>query len=294
MADEQDSVAEIEAETPIEAEADTEQPVSLEALEEAENAETEADVTADPAASDEDEEEFDWNGKKVKGPKGLKDGLMMQADYTRKTQEVAATRKELDDRAQRIEQQAKASDEELNVRAAMISIESDLKSYENVDWDKWEAEDMFAAQAGFRKYQQLQAARGQVVNYLGERQQARTAEAEQQTANRLQETRRYAETQIKGWSPDVDAKVTEFATKELGFDWATLKSAYTPAVYRALHLAWLGHQAVTPKPTATTPKPSPEPLKVIAAKANPPAAKSLKDMSMDEYAAYRQKQLAGR
>ena len=40
----------------------------------------------------------------------------------------------------------------MNARAALIGIDTDLKSYENVDWDKWEAEDLFAVQAGFRKY----------------------------------------------------------------------------------------------------------------------------------------------
>lgn len=290
MADEQESIAEVEAETPIETEVETEQPVSLDDQPETEAVEEEAETTEEPEAVDDDEEEFDWNGKKVKGPKGLKDGLMMQADYTKKTQEVAATRKELEERAQRIEQQSKASDEEMNARAALIGIDADLKSYENVDWDKWEAEDLFAAQAGFRKYQQLQAARGQVVNYLGERQQTRTVEAQQATAKRLQETRQFAETQIKGWTPEIDAKVTEFATKELGFDWDTLKSAYTPAIYKALHLAWIGSQALNQKTTAK-PKSAPAPLRVVAAKANVPAVKTLDDMSMDEYAAYRQKQM---
>jgi hypothetical protein len=286
MADEQESIAEVEAETPIETEVETEQPVSLDDQPETEAVEEEAETTEEPEAVDDDEEEFDWNGKKVKGPKGLKDGLMMQADYTKKTQEVAATRKELEERAQRIEQQSKASEEEMNARAALIGIDADLKSYENVDWDKWEAEDLFAAQAGFRKYQQLQAARGQVVNYLGERQQTRTVEAQQATAKRLQETRQFAETQIKGWTPEVDAKVTEFATKELGFYWDTLKSAYTPAIYKALHLAWIGSQALNQK-TPAKPTPAPAPLKVVAAKANVPARKSLGEMSMDEYVAAR-------
>lgn len=286
MADEQESIAEVEAETPIEQEVETEQPVDLDAPETA--VEEAAEPNEAPAVVEEDdEEEFDWNGKKVKGPKGLKDGLMMQADYTKKTQETAALRKELEQGREALTQQFKASDEEMNARATLIGIDTDLKSYENVDWDKWEAEDLFAAQAGFRKYQQLQAARGQVTNYLGERQKTRTEQAQQETVKRLQETRQYAETQIKGWTPEVDAKVTEFATKELGFDWDTLKQAYNPAIYRALHLAWLGHQAINQKPATPNAKPSPEPLKVVAAKANVPARKSLGEMSMEEYVAAR-------
>ena len=106
MDGEQEAIAEVEQEAPaIETEMEADEPVNLdetgdepEVEDNAENAETEE--------SDEDDlEEFEWNGRKVKGPKGLKEGLMMQADYTRKTQEVANTRKELEARAQRLEQQ---------------------------------------------------------------------------------------------------------------------------------------------------------------------------------------------
>lgn len=283
MDGEQEPIADLEAETPIEPAA--EEPTDDNIEPGSETDETPAEPDPEP---EEDLEEFDWDGKKVKGPKGIKDSLLRHADYTRKTQEIAETRRELEERAKRIEQQTTAGEEEMNARAALISIDSDLKSYENVDWDAWESTDLFAAQAGFRKFQQLQAARGQVAGYLGERTKARTDQAQQDLAKRLQETRQFAETKIKGWSPDVDAKITDFATKELGFDWNTLKAAYTPAVYKALHLAWLGHQAINTKPNALAPKLSvTEPLKVVAAKANPPAKKNLSDMDMDEYVAAR-------
>ncbi len=243
---------------------------------------------------DDDLEEFDWNGKKVKGPKGLKDGVLMQADYTRKTQETAAKARELDERAKHIDQQFKAGEEEMNARAALISIDTDLKSYENVDWDAWEAQDLFAAQAGFRKFQQLKEARGQVENFVGEKQNARTVQTQQETAKRLQETRRFAETQIKGWTPEVDAKITEFALgklKDHGVTWDTLKGVYNPGIYEILHLAYLGHQAINTKPAPTAKPTLTEPLRVVAAKANPPARKDLGSMSMEEYAVYRQKQM---
>ncbi|PAP93997.1 hypothetical protein [Mesorhizobium wenxiniae] len=283
MDGEQESIA-LEAEAPIEP-VEPNEPENLEAAEPVEPGEVEDEEAREPNP-EEELEEFDWDGKKIKGPKGLKDGVLRQADYTRKTQAVAEKERALEARAAQIEQASKVGEEEMNARAALISIDSDLKSYENVDWDAWETQDLFAAQAGFRKFQQLKAARGEVAGYLGERQKARTEQTQQETAKRLQETRRYAETQIKGWSEEVDKKVTDFATKELGFDWNTLKGAYTPAVYRALHLAWLGHQAINTKPNAPAPKLSVEPLKVVAAKANPPARKNLAEMSMEEYVAH--------
>lgn len=285
MAGENEPVA--EAEAPIEQEVAEPQDEALEPIEGEEG---------EQPAPEEDLEEFDWNGQKIKGPKGLKDGVLMHADYTRKTQATAEKERALEARAAQIEQASKAGEEEMNARAAMISIDTDLKSYENVDWDAWEAQDLFAAQAGFRKFQQLQAARGQVAGYLGERQKARTEQTQQDTAKRLQETRQYAETQIKGWTPELDSKITDFATKELGYDWDTLKGAYNPKVYRTLYLAHIGHaalqkQSVAPKsPTA----PATQPLTKITARANPPPVGLDDRLSMDEWTKRRNAQVAKR
>lgn len=285
MADEQEALAQVEAETPIEQEAS--EPVNLNAPVEAEQ-EPETPVE-EPV---EELEEFEWNGKAIKAPKGLKDGVLMHADYTKKTQEVADRRRELDTREQSIAQQAKAIQEEAELHGHAYSIKTQLDQYAKVDWDQWDRDDPVEAMSGWRRYQQLQQDAQRVVYELQNRQNERARTAQQDTAKRLEETRRYAETNINGWTPEVDAKVTEFATKELGFDRETLISAYTPQIYRALYLAHIGNQALQ-KAAAKPASPSPVPLTTVAAKAAPPARKSLSDMSMDEYVAHRQKQLAG-
>lgn len=284
MDGENEAIAEVEAETPIETEAD-EQPVNLEAAGEEEAAEPEAQP-------DDDFEEFDWNGKPIRAPKGLKDSVLMHADYTRKTQEVSSQRKELEQREQRLQQQAKATEEEIELHGKLYSAKTQLDQYAKVDWEQWEREDPMEAMAGWRRYQQLQQDAQKTYGELSTKQQARTEQAQQDTAKRLTETREFAEKNIPGWSPDVDAKVTEFAVKVGGFDVDTLKAAYNPQIYQMLHLAWLGHQTMQ-KAKAPAPKPAqPVPLQVVAAKASPPARKTLADMNMDEYAAYRAKQNA--
>lgn len=244
------------------------------------------DDTAEPDVqpeSDDDSEEFDWNGKKVRGPKGLKDSVLMHADYTRKTQEVAADRQAIKQQHEQLQQWYQQADEELGVRADLKAIDRELEQFNAVDWSKWESDDVFQAQAGWRRFQQLKEQRGEAQRYLEQRQYERSEQAKQETENRLQETRDYAEKNIKGWSPEVDAKLTEFATSELGFDRNTLRAAYNPAIYRALHLAWVGHQALQKQP-AKPAQPKAEPLKTVTAKSSPPTRKSYADMEMDEYA----------
>lgn len=58
--------------------------------------------------SDDDLEEVEWNGATYKVPKAVKSGLMMQADYTKKTQVVAKERDALSEQRKAFEEQANA------------------------------------------------------------------------------------------------------------------------------------------------------------------------------------------
>jgi hypothetical protein len=79
------------------------------------------------------------HGKQIKGPKGLKDGVLMHADYTRKTQEVASERKALAERAALVDQQAKASEEELSHRVQMSKIDSEIERFKGFEWAQYQA-----------------------------------------------------------------------------------------------------------------------------------------------------------
>lgn len=231
--------------------------------------------------------EVEFNGKKHKIPAELKDSFLMQSDYTRKTQEVAELRKTVEARQAEAEAQFNVSQEVLQARAALMLHEQQLEQYQNVNWQQLEAEDPIGAMSAWRQFQQLKETRGQIAGYLNEQQTTRSAQAEQETANRLRETREFAEKNIPGWTPEIDTKIANFAISELGQSVDTLKKAYSPNVYKTLHLAWLGHQALQKQKAA--PKPAPtqnKPLTTVSSKANPSARRSDADRPMDEFAAW--------
>ena len=58
--------------------------------------EPELDENGEPIEVEEEAEEVDFEGKKYLVAKELKDALLRQSDYTRKTQEVAETRKQIE------------------------------------------------------------------------------------------------------------------------------------------------------------------------------------------------------
>jgi len=251
-------------------------------LEEANEDEAEGEETEEESGEPETAE-VELNGEKYKVPAALKDAFLMQADYTRKTQAVAETRKIAEAKLAEAESVFNVSNEVLEARAALLNVSNGLNQFQNVDWAKLEAEDPIGAMSAWRQYQQLEKARGEITGFLNEEQSKRAATAEQEAANRLRETAEFARTKIPGWSPEVDAKVTAFAEAELGFTRDTLKSAYSPSVYKALHLAWLGHQSLQkqnaqPKAPAAPTKP----LGKVTPRANPVAG--LDDrLSMDEW-----------
>lgn len=235
-----------------------------------------------------DFEELEWDGKKFVAPKSLKDGILRQADYTRKTQEVAETRKALEIREQQIAQQAAASEEELNARVNLMGIDAQIKQYAEVNWDALEQEDPIGAQQHWRRFTALKEQRNEAYNDYAQKQAARTQFTQQDIAKRIEETRTFARS-IPGWTPEMDSKVIDFA-KSKGVSDHQLAGVINPKVYEILNLARLGEQLLTKQQTAA-PKaadaPQLQPLTVVGARANPTARKSLSDMSMEEYAAAR-------
>jgi len=202
MDGEQESIAEVEQETPaIETEIEADEPVNLDASDE------DQDVEDELQPEDDDSEEFDWNGKKVRGPKGLKDGVLMHADYTRKTQETSALRKELDDRSQRLDQQFQASEEYLDARADLRVVTKELERFKEYDWSQYQQHrlsDPLSADEAWNYAQHLRNQKGQLEASIQQHDGRRTAEAQQSVAKRMQETHEHVKANLKGWTPEID------------------------------------------------------------------------------------------
>lgn len=264
---------------------EVEQPVNLNDLAD----EPEQD-DAEPA---EELEEFEFNGKQIKGPKGLKDGVLMQADYTRKTQEVAATRKELEAREAWVKEQSNLVEQDTEVRAEHWAKRVQLSQYENVDWQAWVQQDPIAAQQGYIQFQGLQNEVKGLGDYIQERTQQRSAEAQQDLAKRIHETREYAKKEIKGYTAETERQVAEFAAEQ-GIPDAVLQTNWSPQVFKILHLARLGSQVLNKPAVPKLNQPQATPLTVVSSKGSPSVRKSIADMSMDEYAAYRTRQEAAK
>lgn len=263
----------LDAETNSEAEVDTGEAEGTEA----------GDEPAEAPPAEPEMVEIEIDGEKYAVPSKLKDRFLMHADYTRKTQETAALKKEYEAQKEQAAALYQSSQDYIEAKAYALTLDQRLQQYQNVNWDQLEQEDPMGAQSHWRQFQTLKEQRGQVAQYLQNADTQRTAQAEQDIANRLQETRKYAQEKIPGYSVELENKVADFAVKELGFQIEQLQAAISPQVFRTLHLAWLGSQALQKQQSAPRPAVPTQPLRTVSSKASPTVTKDPSEMSMAEY-----------
>ncbi len=190
--------------------------------------------------SADDSEEIEFEGEKHKVPRLLKDAFLRQADYTRKTQELARERESVQALRQQVEQ---ARDAEIDARANVIAIDRQLADYSTIDWAAWNDKDSPAAQKAFMAYMQLKDTRREAVGKAAELSQQRTAQAGAEKANRMRQA--YAELQrdIPGYSPEIGAKLQDFGIKTFGFTAEELADFEDARMVKVLHAAFEGAQA---------------------------------------------------
>lgn len=245
----------------------------------------------EPTAEDE-LEEFEFAGKQIKGPKGLKDGVLMHADYTRKTQEVASERKALAERAALVDQQVKASEEEMAQRVQMAKIDSEIERFKGFEWAQYQQlrqTDPAQAEEAWAYKQYLNGLKSETKSKLDAAVQTRTQAAQQDIAKRAEETEKYARENIKGWTPEVSHKVVEFALAK-GYTQDFLQRNMSPQLYETLNLARIGETYLKTSAAPKVPQP-PAPLTVVGGKSNPAVRFDPAKADMEEYVRARQAEI---
>jgi hypothetical protein len=250
-------------------------------------------------AADEDLEDVEFGGKQYRLPKELKSALMMQADYTRKTQEVADGRRALASEREALRQQAELHQQNLRDVGRLVAIDEQLAAYGSVDWHKLEAEDPFEAQRLFRVYSMLKDQRGGLIAQIEHHEQMRSSQAQQALAKRYADTNATLAREINGWN-EVAPKLLDFA-KANGVSESDMDHlAVNVPLVKLLHKAWLGDQLIAKQKAAArsadaSAKAEPEPLKQVAKGRGTPAASGLSDsLSPEEWVRRRNEQLRRR
>lgn len=258
-----------------------------------------ADETAEPDSDEEQPEqpeevgeEVEYEGKKYRVAPELRDALMLRADYTRKTQELAAHRATVEQEqakfieAQRTHQQLGSEVTDLQIMGKQ------LEAFRNLDWRALAQEDPHQHSALMAQYTMLRDQRDEAGKKVNARVQQLELEAQRQYAERVERANAEMRTYDPAWSPDKASKLKEFA-RSVGFSDHDIETSVSvdPRIAKVLSLALLGHQATSKQRVIPLPKPKPVvPASKVGGRAARPTGPR-DDMSMKEWVKARESQL---
>lgn len=191
-------------------------------------------------------EEVEFEGQTYQLPKAIKDGILRQADYTRKTQEVAEVRKQVEAARESV---AQASQRQMVLAqdiAQLGALNDRLAPFQTVqDWPTYIRQGGAAAQADYAEFQALTSQRNAFAQQLGQKVQQIQHLEQQETAKQIEAGRAELAKHIQGYSPETLSKLETFAAP-FGFSPDEIREAEAdPRSIRILHLAYLGQQSLT-------------------------------------------------
>lgn len=177
--------------------------------------------------------DVEYEGKTYQVPPELKEALLRQSDYTKKTTEVAEKQRALEQK----ELRHRAIE---NERAFHETVNADIKQIQRIDFEieQWKAADVTGMSADQiwqirSKLDQLKEKRVELSNGINGKWQG-YQQQQQQLANEAQN--KYLEAiakSVPGWNADLDAELTQYALSE-GYTEDQLRGNRDPTYVKTL------------------------------------------------------------
>jgi len=186
--------------------------------------------------------EIELDGQIYEIPAELKGAFLRQADYTRKTQDLAEQRRALEAERRTLAERKRDADRALTDHAYLAALDDQLEAFSGIDWQGLAHEDPERAQTLWTSYQEMEALRGRYAEALAHRTSQRELETARKAAERMAETGRTLQQEIDGWSPETAAKLVEYA-QAFGVTLEELAEMADARLWKLLHKAWRADQA---------------------------------------------------
>ena len=250
----------------------------------------------------EDEEELDIDGEPIKVPKTLAEKLkarmMMQADYTQKTQTLAEQRKALEAERQAVTWEAETKAELFNEEAQLLTVRQRLEQFQGINWAALAQQDMQQHAVMQAEYTQLRDYHDRLSGHVEGRRSELVQQREQSTAIALERAVQHLNTPKAdiGWDGKFDADKRANLTKfgmELGFTNEELSNTSHPLMIQTLNLARIGYETLRQQ-KASLKKPAPEakPVTQVATGKTRTGPSNPDKLSADEWLKWRESSLA--
>jgi hypothetical protein len=198
-----------------------------------------AEAGGEDAGAEDGDDTFDLelNGQVHTLPSALKGAFLRQADYTKKTQELAQHRRALIAERQAVAEQARAAGAASGAQVQLAALDHQLRGLQGVDWQAYAAQDPHGAQALWGRAQAMAQARDGLAHGLAHHAEREQLQAAREAAAKMAETGRTLSREIEGWSPEVAAKLVDYA-KAFGVTHEELTQMADPRLWKVLHKAY--------------------------------------------------------
>lgn len=247
----------------------------------------ETDLETDTGEED-DSEDVDYEGKQYKVPKEIKDALLRQADYTRKTQEVAQQRQAVEATKAQAERAIQMVSQYQKEYAQLHQVDSQLERLSGLDWNAAINENPVEAMKLQARFNELRMQREQIAGNINQIQQQTEQQRHAEMQHQLQEGEAVLSREIPNWGADTKKAIVETASK-FGFSAQDLQGITDPRMVKVLHAAMM-HQKSLDKLAKPTPSKPIEPTKTV--KSSKPAPRGLSDqLPTDEWMRRREAEL---
>lgn len=275
------------------------QPVELETNETKETEPSFLDDGLEPEQTQEEIEEeleIERNGKKYKIPKALENELLMQADYTRKTQELADNRRALEAERQQTNQLQELYQHHANSIAKVSTLNDQITDYEKVDWNALSEQDPQLAQKHWINFSNLKDQRQAIVNEIYQAENQRAAIVTQQQEKAFADCNaelRDPKNGIPNWNLETATELMNYAEQTYGIPPDRFNAISNPKTVKGLYKSMMNERAIAEKlaqakqPVAKEPE-TILPTKTISGKA-PATGKPWYALEDDEWRKHRNK-----
>lgn len=202
----------------------------------------EGEETDEPA--EEEFEEIKRGDQKYKIPKALKGEFLMQADYTRKTQEHAST---VRDHQARVAQWEQDNEALVTARAIKTNIDSRLKQIDGLtdqQWAQLEATNPQEAMRLTREAARLRDQRAEVDGAVADHTSRMAEEQKREHANLRSAMFEEVQQKVPDWTDQLGDEVANFAVQEFGVSPQALRNLTDAPSLLILVEAFKGRKAI--------------------------------------------------
>lgn len=187
---------------------------------------------ADEEDESDDYEDAEYEGKTYRLPKELKDALLRQKDYTKKTQGVAKEREDVvkleeayKEQRAKFDEEQKLLQENFQANAQLFNIDNQLKQFDGFNWQQYsEANGSEASMNLQMQYNQLLNTKTKLQNDISITRQKHSTAQQQQLLRMEQDAQAVLQRDIKNWGTEKQNNLVDYAVKQ-GVDKESINNA---------------------------------------------------------------------